>query len=217
MFYYAGIGSRKTPKEVCDLMSQVAQELYLRGGVLRTGGAEGADQAFIAGILNLSNLSKLNGAMAIYPVAAEVYLPWTSFINGQNPEFDRRISEANNAGFGINQILLQDWAQTETYNEADKSQKDFFDQRPGVLRLYSRNKHQIYGVDKTKPKSSFVIYWAERNEYTHKVKGGTGVAIAIAEKANVPCLNLINYPKATYIDVVNAVVPIILQNEQKEN
>ena len=34
--YYAGIGSRETPRDVLQLMKRIAAELYLRGYVLRS-------------------------------------------------------------------------------------------------------------------------------------------------------------------------------------
>lgn len=46
---YAGIGSRKTPQDVCRLMTNVARRLYIRGYTLRSGGAIRADRAFEAG------------------------------------------------------------------------------------------------------------------------------------------------------------------------
>ena len=47
--YYAGIGSRDTPKLICEFMTNVAEYLEGRGYVLRSGGAEGADTAFEKG------------------------------------------------------------------------------------------------------------------------------------------------------------------------
>lgn len=47
--YYAGIGSRKTPYEICQLMTQIATHLASKGWMLRSGGADGADKAFQAG------------------------------------------------------------------------------------------------------------------------------------------------------------------------
>lgn len=49
MKIYAGIGSRKTPKFFCDLMTELARELHECGYTLSTGAAEGADQAFMKG------------------------------------------------------------------------------------------------------------------------------------------------------------------------
>lgn len=67
MRVYAGIGSRRTPPAVCDLMVEVARLLAARGWTLRTGGAEGADTAF------------LSGALLWEPARFELYLPWPGF------------------------------------------------------------------------------------------------------------------------------------------
>jgi hypothetical protein len=64
-FRYAGIGSRETPKDVCQLMANIASALEMCGGLLRSGAAEGADEAFEAGVAN--------------PSDAEIYLPFEKF------------------------------------------------------------------------------------------------------------------------------------------
>jgi hypothetical protein len=64
--YYAGIGSRETPAQVCRLMTHIAVRLYQKGWTCRTGGADGADLAFE------------NGAAP----KVEVYVPWQYF-NGR--------------------------------------------------------------------------------------------------------------------------------------
>lgn len=46
--YYAGIGSRETPKNKCRLMTKIAKILSSKY-TLRSGGADGADSAFEAG------------------------------------------------------------------------------------------------------------------------------------------------------------------------
>lgn len=60
---YAGIGSRRTPQDVLVLMEQVAAKLRMRGFVLRSGHADGADSAFE------------HGAAGV----AEIFLPWPKF------------------------------------------------------------------------------------------------------------------------------------------
>lgn len=60
--YYAGIGSRKTPDDILILMGEIAHELSKKGLTLRSGGAQGADQAF-----------------QIRAERAEIYLPWAKF------------------------------------------------------------------------------------------------------------------------------------------
>ena len=49
--YYAGIGSRKTPYHVLEMMKRVAIYLEDVGYILRSGGAEGADSAFESGVV----------------------------------------------------------------------------------------------------------------------------------------------------------------------
>lgn len=46
MKYYAGIGSRDTPEDICDMMAKIGLALSNKGFILRSGGAQGADQAF---------------------------------------------------------------------------------------------------------------------------------------------------------------------------
>lgn len=64
--YYAGIGSRKTPEPILADMRSLAQRLALRGFVLRSGAADGADAAFEAGC-------------AAAKGRAEIWLPWPGF------------------------------------------------------------------------------------------------------------------------------------------
>jgi len=44
--YYAGIGSRATPKDIKRLMQRISRQLSCYGYTLRSGGAIGADRAF---------------------------------------------------------------------------------------------------------------------------------------------------------------------------
>ena len=62
---YAGIGSRSTPEDVLDIMTDLATDLEAMGFILRTGGAIGADSAFLNGIHK--------------PELVELYLPWQGY------------------------------------------------------------------------------------------------------------------------------------------
>ena len=46
MKYYTGVGSRKTPWDDCNFMTEIANWLAERNWILRSGGADGADKAF---------------------------------------------------------------------------------------------------------------------------------------------------------------------------
>ena len=64
--YYAGIGSRSTPREVLDQMVNIARRLFVLGYTLRSGGADGADSAFERGAGNRK----------------QIFIPWPGF-NGR--------------------------------------------------------------------------------------------------------------------------------------
>jgi hypothetical protein len=73
---YAGIGARATPGEILGLMSQLAHRLGTLGWTLRSGGAPGADQAFMSG-------ADRAGA------PSEVYLPWPGYEGIAEPHLHR--------------------------------------------------------------------------------------------------------------------------------
>lgn len=64
MTHYAGIGSRQTPTPVMAKMTQWASTLDTCGYTLRSGGANGADTAFEAGVTSNHKL---------------IFLPWRLF------------------------------------------------------------------------------------------------------------------------------------------
>jgi hypothetical protein len=75
MKFYAGIGSRKTPADICRLMTAIAVQLAIQGWTLRSGHAKGADQAFEAGAAN----------------DAQVFVPWASY-NDDDLHLAREVS-----------------------------------------------------------------------------------------------------------------------------
>lgn len=72
MLIYAGIGSRQTPDHILKLMEDIAVVLAQRGWLLRSGLAEGADQAFHVGATMAKGQQ-------------ENYIPWKGF-NGANAQ-----------------------------------------------------------------------------------------------------------------------------------
>jgi len=66
---YAGIGSRNTPDIVLIKMYNIAKQMWNLDYLLRSGGANGADNAFEEGC------KSINGSM-------EIYLPWNNY-NGR--------------------------------------------------------------------------------------------------------------------------------------
>jgi hypothetical protein len=69
--FYAGIGARKTPVNVLEVMTQLAACLERDGWTLRSGGANGADTAFERGVVD--------------PANKEIFLPWPGFNSSTSP------------------------------------------------------------------------------------------------------------------------------------
>lgn len=67
--YYAGIGARGTPPDVLEVMEELARALARAGWRLRSGHAEGADQAFERGAAG----------------RADLFLPWSGFNHRPKP------------------------------------------------------------------------------------------------------------------------------------
>lgn len=65
---YAGIGARKTPEEVCKMMSMIAIKLERLGYTLNSGGADGADSAFAREVKK-----------------KQIFIPWRGFNNITTP------------------------------------------------------------------------------------------------------------------------------------
>lgn len=74
--FYAGIGSRKTPTNILELMTKIAEKLDTKGFILRSGGAIGSDIAFEKG----SNHK-------------QIFLPFTPY-NGKISQYVGASSEA---------------------------------------------------------------------------------------------------------------------------
>ena len=66
-WHYTGVGSKRTPNLILDVMTSIAGMLSSEGWILRSGGADGADTAFEKGVTN--NHLK------------EIYVPWIGFNN----------------------------------------------------------------------------------------------------------------------------------------
>jgi hypothetical protein len=78
---YAGIGSRRTPQDVCVLMAACGRVFGERGWTLRSGAADGADEAFETGAM-------------MSPTRPEIYLPWRNFNGHDSADLDKPSDEA---------------------------------------------------------------------------------------------------------------------------
>jgi len=74
--WYAGFGSRETPRDVCDLMTGVAKVLRSKGMRCRSGGAKGADKAFEKGDPDTLVLRPEHATMASLEIASKFHPKW---------------------------------------------------------------------------------------------------------------------------------------------
>ncbi len=158
--YYTGIGSRKTPEEICILEQRIAC-FFKTKLKMRSGGAEGSDSAFEEGIDN--------GNM-------EIYLPWKTF--GNRDLTKKHFHVLREMKFKIIQkammlvkLIAPYWGKLSH----------------AVMQLYTRNMFQILGMDLCTP-SAFVIYYAPPDKET--IKGGTRIAVELAWQLGIPTCNL---------------------------
>lgn len=128
---YAGIGSRETPADICDLMRLIATVLEDRGLTLRSGGAGGADLAFEAG--TSSDRSR------------EIFIPWRGFNGSRSPYFpDGRDAAITRQAAEIAEAAHPAWDRCSD----------------GAKRLHTRNVHQVLGLRLDSP-VRFVLAWTK--------------------------------------------------------
>jgi len=163
---YAGIGSRKTPDLKLAVMRTLGRVLAEKHWRLRTGGAEGADAAFLRGY-NEARPRRM---------ALELYLPWRGF----NGHLDAGLG-------GLNEPTPRAFMRASRYHPAWNRLP------PGAQKLVARNVHQVLGPDCNSP-VDLVICWspdgATEGRHTTSATGGTGTAIRIADDYAIPVLNL---------------------------
>lgn len=160
--FYAGIGSRQTPPEVLSLMQRVAAANERRGEVLRSGGAQGADQAFQRGVADPSNM--------------EVYLPWEGFEGFRSGQPGMRLYSAMpGAEAAVDSAIA--------HHPLGSGLQD----RKGLMALMGRNSMQVLGPDLNSP-SAYVLGWAPVQH--GRPIGGTSQAFRVADAAGVPVINL---------------------------
>lgn len=164
--FYTGIGSRTTPTHALAKIRMIARDVYRRGFILRSGGAEGADSAFEAVPFEFA---------AKDGRAHQIYLPWGGFNGRMQATLKRATVEAQLMARTVHPM----WSKLS----------------PGAKLLHARNCHQVLGEDLKTP-SQFVVCWtpdgceseATRTEQT----GGTATAIVLADRHGIPVFNLYN-------------------------
>lgn len=160
--FYTGIGSRKTPPHIQEWQTEIARRLEGSGYVLRSGGAEGADQAFQRGIS--------------HPSRMEIYLPWwgfNDFYRAEGFHVPSGMSNSEEAG-NIASTIHPAWERLTR----------------GPRAMHRRNVYQVLGQDLATP-SHLVVFWAPY-QGNGQVKGGANTAVQLALRHQVPVINMLN-------------------------
>lgn len=132
MKYYAGIGSRETPKDVCFLMTAIAKRLASLGYTCNSGGADGADAAFERGAV----------------INRQIFLPWDGF-NGRNIQ---NLTKLHGEGSYLVPPFNGDLVRK--YHPKPDALSD------AGWKFMSRNSYQVLGKDLNTP-VEFVLCWTK--------------------------------------------------------
>jgi len=130
---YTGIGSRKTPEDICLAMRRIAAFLSATHW-LRSGGAQGADRAFEDGARDAGG-------------CGVIYLPWASAHGGRlNADNDRfhYVVGASDSAHEIAQRFHPAWNRCS----------------PAARLLHARNVYQVLGRTLDRP-TSCVVCWTQ--------------------------------------------------------
>ena len=126
--FYTGIGSRETPKDVCEKIEYIAVILYHASYTMRSGGADGADAAFETGVDRVSK-DKLG---------KRIYVPWKGF-GSNRPEHTHKI---HLKAFTIASRIHPAWNRLTA----------------GAKKLHARNIHQVLGDDLKTPSQFLICW-----------------------------------------------------------
>lgn len=162
---YAGIGSRKTPGDICTEMWAFA---YRNAPhlILRSGNAKGADITFQSGA-------------AINDGELEVYLPWMTYnAPSEDPSWAcpwRVLDEPKPEAYEIAKQYHQFWNRMGD----------------GGKKLHARNAHIVLGENLDDP-VDFIVCWTPDGGRSglSRESGGTGQALRIAYDRGIEVYNL---------------------------
>lgn len=126
--YWTGVGSRETPSHIQQLMTEYSRICCSRGGILRSGGADGTDTAFELGC----------------GTSGEIWIPWDGF-NG------RKVG-------GIYKTIRSLDIYVVAVNIAKSIHPAWDRCSRGAQQLHTRNVLQVLGSDLNTPSDFLVCW-----------------------------------------------------------
>jgi len=127
---YTGIGSRQTPEAWLLFLEKLSEKLAKKDYCLRSGGAQGADQAFERG-----------------GVLKQIFLPWDGF---ENKKADGLTI------FSMRDSNPTVWTKAQKFAESFHPAWDRLTE--GARALHTRNTMQVLGPDLQSPSQFVVCY-----------------------------------------------------------
>ena len=168
--WFAGVGSRDTPPDILALMSDLSYWLGRCGWGLSSGGAAGADDAFLQGMLKCPDCEPSR--------RLRIYLIGRKF-ESYRPDPIR--------GFHHSPSYTETWEQAKTI--AEEVRGSFHGLGDAGIELHTRNVYQVLGHTLKDPVKQTVC-WAELVGKQGRVKGGTNTAVGVSLKYDIPVMNL---------------------------
>lgn len=189
----AGVGSRKLPSQKSEILFKAVFISVLTEQVeYATGGAPGSDATVEHGAkAALQLISKGPEYIDLVNQYLKVYLPGY-FFNGRASK-DPGMIDATKLPMHEQAKKLAKEVHP-AFKKPDDPNKKQRPMKPYVLNLHARNGHQALGSDLSKPVRSVLCYTgdgAKGSKITYKT-GGTGQALRLADKFNIPVLNIGN-------------------------
>lgn len=184
MIYWTGVGSRSAADEavIMKRLEAVGYCLTKLGWVLRSGAADGADEAFENGFEKAWFEADLSERSTLL---SEIYLPWKGFNGHSSPLYT---STPDPRAMALAEEIHPRWKALSI----------------PARKLHARNIHQVLGKDLDTP-SSVVVCWTPGG----KAQGGTRTAIVCAEKLGIPVVNLGGLPYSIDDNIVNTIVEMV--------
>lgn len=163
--YYTGVGSRTTPPFILELMYRIAFVFSCKYYFLRSGGAQGADDAFEAG----------SGPK-------QIFVPWDGFQDRP------MLWDIPDEAYKMAEKRYDEISRLEGIEPSLWKGMKF-----GVQSMHARNMQQVLGPQLDQP-SEFVICWtpdgAEHHDELTRKTGGTGSAIWCASINGIDVINM---------------------------
>ena len=169
-----GIGSRETPEDILKLMTRIGRRIEELGGILRSGGAGGADLAFEAGWRKAS--------------ACEIFHPWHGFkpkIGNKEIDITRALGRKRPTQGVGSPIVISGEILEQAEEIAAATHPAWEKCGPGARKLHTRNIPQILGGNLNRV-TDLVICWTVDG----RASGGTGQAMRLAQRKGAQIVNL---------------------------